>query len=502
MKPSDHPRRDFLERYGAVYEHSPWVAEAVWPQAERGALDDPATLQLAMRDVVDSAAEDKKLALLRAHPELAGKAAIAGELGPASKAEQSGAGLDQCSPEEFAEFQSLNGAYNAKFGFPFIIAVKGLYRRQILQEFRRRLENDPREEFHAALAQVHKIAGFRLAALVPDDGGLSRLAKDYLNLAQPRLGCEVVAVTDDFFADASRLIDPDEPVFIPGKYDAHGKWMDGWESRRKRVPGHDWLILRLGSEGRIAGFEIDTRHFTGNYPPQASIEACNCADSLPPENQIWTTLVDVTNLEGNSRKLVAAAHDGIWTHVRLNIFPDGGVARLRVYGRVAVEWSARDPEDVVDLLAMENGGRGIVANDEHFGKVENLTAPGRGADMADGWETRRRRIPGHDWAVLELGAPGEIEEVVVDTAHFKGNYPDRCSVQVSYDDEGLVDGLEERSWAWPVLLPEVKLQPDHVHSFREEVNRLGSVKYVRLNIFPDGGVSRLRLFGKVTRPDE
>lgn len=155
-------RDDFVKSFGAVYEASPWVAEAVWPPPHK---EDGGDLAAAMRAAVDSAPREKKLALIRAHPELAGRTAIAGEMAEASKREQSGAGLDRCTPEEFAEFQRLNAAYNDRFGFPFIIAVKGLDRQAILAAFRARLDNDPETEFQTALEQIHRIAGFRLAEL-------------------------------------------------------------------------------------------------------------------------------------------------------------------------------------------------------------------------------------------------------------------------------------------------------------------------------------------------
>ena len=325
------------------------------------------------------------------------------------------------------------------------------------------------------------------------------LRRHHINLAQPRLGAEVVFATDDFFADKARLIDPAEPVFVPGKYDENGKWMDGWESRRKRTPGHDWCVVRLGVPGLIAGFEIDTRHFTGNYPPGAEIELCRSDENLPADG--WTKVTERLALKGDDRIYVPVAHDEPVTHVRLNIFPDGGVARLRVWGRVAKDWSAVDPDAPIDLLAMENGGRGIIANDEHYGSIENLTPPGRGANMGDGWETRRRREPGHDWAVLALGAPGLIEEVVVDTAHFKGNYPDRCFLQAAASATGSPEEIASASESWPLLLPEVKLEADKVHVFRDGLADLGAIRFVRLNIVPDGGISRLRLVGRVTRED-
>ena len=323
------------------------------------------------------------------------------------------------------------------------------------------------------------------------------LRRQYVDLAQPRLGSEVVYATDDFFADKARLIDPAPPVFIPGKYDDNGKWMDGWESRRKRTPGHDWCVIRLGVAGVVAGFEIETSHFTGNYPPAAELEVCR-SDEANPESG-WVKVTPRLDLKGDDRVYVPVEHAEPITHVRLHIFPDGGVARLRVWGRVDPDWSQVGADEIVDLLAVARGGRGIIANDEHYGAVGNLTAPGRGVNMGDGWETRRRREPGHDWAVLELGTFGSIEEVVVDTAHFKGNYPDRCSIQATRRAHGTPAEIAAQAEGWPVLLPEVKLQADHIHTFRDELAALGPVRFVRLNIYPDGGVSRLRMMGRVVR---
>ncbi len=326
-----------------------------------------------------------------------------------------------------------------------------------------------------------------------------QLRQQYVNLAQPRLGAEVVAATDDFFADKARLIDPAAPVFIPDKYDDNGKWMDGWESRRKRIPGHDWCIVRLGAPGLVAGFEIDTSHFTGNYPPGAEVEVCRSDDAIPGDDAGWHTVTPRLALNGNDRIYVPIEHDEPVTHIRLHIFPDGGVARLRVWGRIVKDWARVGTDERLDLLAMENGGRGIIANDEHFGRIENLTAPGRGINMGDGWETRRRREPGHDWAILELGAPGLIDEVIVDTAHFKGNYPDRCFIQAAPDASGTAEEIAAASESWLVLLPETKLEADTVHAFRDSIADLGPVRFVRLNMIPDGGVSRLRMIGRVAR---
>ncbi len=319
-----------------------------------------------------------------------------------------------------------------------------------------------------------------------------------IDLAQPRLGALALAASDEFFAPRERLILPAEPVFKPGVYDQHGKWMDGWESRRKRGPGHDWCIVKLCASGTVFGVDIDTRHFTGNYPPRASLEGCVWHDEgVPGPDCRWTPLVPESRLVGDGHNWFAVEDRRAWTHVRLNIFPDGGVARLRVYGRIAIDWSRHDAEARIDLAAMANGGRPVACNDRHYGGPDNLIAPGRGVDMGDGWETRRRREPGHDWAILELCHRGLVEEILIDTAHFKGNYPDRCYLQAA-DASGLSDA--ERIAAaehWPVLLPERKLEADREHAFRDGLADLGPVTHVRLNIIPDGGVSRLRLFGRI-----
>jgi allantoicase len=319
----------------------------------------------------------------------------------------------------------------------------------------------------------------------------------WVRLEQPRLGTRVVWATDDFFADKSRLIDPADPVFVPDKYDKNGKWMDGWESRRKREPGHDYCVVKLGIPGVVRGFDIDTSHFTGNFPPHASIDACICQDEVPGENTDWFELLPKVALQGDTHQLFSVENENSITHLRLNIFPDGGVARLRVYGEVRPYRSSLGESKVIDLLALENGGRAILCSDEHFGSMHNLNLPGRGANMGDGWETARRRTPGNDWVVLALGFPGTIEKVEIDTAHYKGNYPDRAAIQAALVTDTDLETIEAASEDWPVLLPEHKLGMDKQHYFTGELNHIGAVSHVRLSIFPDGGVSRLRLFGHI-----
>jgi len=322
--------------------------------------------------------------------------------------------------------------------------------------------------------------------------------QDYIDLAQPRLGSEVVYASDDFFADKARMIDPAEPIFIDGKFDDHGKWMDGWESRRKRGTGHDFTILRFGVPGVIKGIDIDTRHFTGNFPPAASIEAC-VSDQIIPDESDWVLIKATTGLKGNRHHYLKITDPQAYTHLRLNIYPDGGIARLRVYGLVQAKLEPSDPAQLIDLLAMENGGRALACNDEHFGSMHNLNAPGRGANMGDGWETARRRIPGNDWAILALGQAGVVEKIEIDTAHFKGNYPDRVSIQAAHVEGGVSSQIISESLFWETLLPEQKLQMDKQHYFIDLDPALTAITHIRLNIFPDGGISRVRLFGFASR---
>ncbi len=322
--------------------------------------------------------------------------------------------------------------------------------------------------------------------------------KDYIDLAQPRLGSEVVHASDDFFADKARMIDPAAPVFIEGKFDDNGKWMDGWESRRKRTAGHDYAIIRLGVPGTIAGCDIDTTHFTGNFPPAASLEACFSDKSIPDESA-WVKVLDTLKLKGDRHHFLKINDTQIYSHLRLNIFPDGGIARLRVYGRIQPPIKALQSSELLDLLAMENGGRALTCNDEHFGSMHNLNAPGRGINMGDGWETARRRLPGNDWAVLALGQAGVVEEIEIDTAHFKGNYPDRVSIQAAYIKDGVTESITTQSMFWDTLLPEQKLEMDKQHYFKDLNTHIGEITHIRLNIFPDGGISRVRLLGHLSQ---
>jgi allantoicase len=317
-----------------------------------------------------------------------------------------------------------------------------------------------------------------------------------INLADESLGARALWANDEFFAAKERMLARGEPVSKLGTFDAHGQWMDGWETRRRRVPGHDACIVKLAFPGVIKLIDLDTRFFTGNYPPKASVEATNDANPTAT-NTTWTPILPASALGGDRHNPFPISAAGAWSALRLNIYPDGGLARFRVYGVVKPDWNQARADEVIDLFAIERGGVALLANDQHYGHIGNLNRPGRGVNMGDGWETRRRREPGFDWVIVRLGYPGTIEEVEVDTAHFRGNFPDRVSLQAAMAQRRASDASEAESAKWPVLLPEQPLRADAQHRFKKELAALGPVSHVRMNIHPDGGVSRLRLFGKI-----
>ncbi len=327
------------------------------------------------------------------------------------------------------------------------------------------------------------------------DPNAPEFTRRYLNSADARLGAQALLASDDFFADKQRMLNPQPAQFIADKYDDNGKWMDGWESRRKRGAGHDWCIVRLARPTRIRGLDLNTSHFTGNFPPAASIDTCSTDSGDAGPDSDWASLLPAVTLAGNAHHYHAVDSHSYVTHLRVNLLPDGGLARLRVYGEV--QPAAADADGLIDLAAALNGGRAVAANNAHFGSASNLLLPGRGINMGDGWETRRRREPGFDWCVIALARPGLIEEIEVDTCHFKGNFPDRCSLAAALVIDANDAALITQSMFWTPLLPEQKLQMDHQHYFREQIIGIGPVSHVRFNIHPDGGVSRLRLRGRV-----
>jgi allantoicase len=323
---------------------------------------------------------------------------------------------------------------------------------------------------------------------------------DLVDLAAERLGGAVLAANDEFFAPKENLLKAGEAVWIEGKYTDVGKWMDGWETRRRREPGYDWCIVRLGLPGVPRGIVVDTSHFRGNYPESCSLEACTVEGHPAPEELMaaaWTEILPRSPLEGHSKnRFLLEVDPGRVTHLRFNIFPDGGVARLRVHGEVVPDWARllrRNGE--IDLAGMENGGVALSCSDMFFGNRHNLILPGPSLGMHDGWETKRRRGPGHDWAIVRLGMRGALHRAEVDTSHFKGNAPGSCSIEACH-----APGASGDLTDWREILPQTPLRPHTRHLF-DELAAAGPFTHARLNIFPDGGVARLRLFGTVTALD-
>ena len=319
--------------------------------------------------------------------------------------------------------------------------------------------------------------------------------RDLIDLASIRLGGAVVAANDEFFAPKEAMLNAGPAVWKEGLYTERGKWMDGWETRRRRTPGHDWSVIRLGAPGIVRGVVIDTSFYTGNYPEHASVEACALGDNASVEGILsgavhWETLLPKTQLAGDTiNAFETPGQRRRVTHLRLNIFPDGGVARFRAHGDVVPDQEIFNSE--VDLAAMENGGYVVSCSDMHYGHRQNLILPGRSTHMGDGWETKRRRGPGHDWSIIRLARRGRITRIELDTDHFKGNAPGKCMLEYTDADEKAVLAAVA---AWTELLPETPLEPHMRHKWYEFDSN--EATHVRLNIYPDGGVARLRLIGK------
>ena len=315
-----------------------------------------------------------------------------------------------------------------------------------------------------------------------------------IDLAQPRLGTKVLFKTDDFFASANRIISPMDPIFKTGVFDTHGKWMDGWESRRKRTEGHDYIILKLGKPGKIKKVDVDTSHFNGNQPAMVSIEGAN-SSSHKINHLKWQTLLSKKKTKANSHHYFTVNSKKVFTHIKFNIFPDGGVARLKLYGSIAKAEKLKNKK--MNLASLLDGASVIACNNEHFGKAENILAPGKAKNMGDGWETRRRRGKGFDWLILNSLNGKEINKIEISTHHFKGNFPSYCSLQAAFlptskNSKQIVNS----SVKWKYLLKDAKLSANKTHTFKNDLMKKDKINFIKINIFPDGGISRFRIYGK------
>jgi len=307
------------------------------------------------------------------------------------------------------------------------------------------------------------------------------------DLASRRVGGGVVWANDELFAEKENLIKPERPVYQPSTFGHKGQIYDGWETRRRRCPGSDQAIVRLGLPGAVEGVVVDTAFFTGNYPPYASVEAL-AVDGYPSPEELteleWTTIVPESPLKGDAENFFEVASQERFTHVRLTINPDGGVARFRVHGVPVPDPRLLDL-DSLDLAALENGAHVVEASNMFYSSPSNLISPGFAQVMGEGWETARRRDKGNDWVVVALAGAGVPRLAELDTTHFKGNAPGWAALSGSTD-----------SATWFEVLPRTRLQPDTRHRFLIPEPR--ELTHLRLDIYPDGGMARLRLHGGLT----
>ncbi|XP_008549302.1 allantoicase [Microplitis demolitor] len=352
-------------------------------------------------------------------------------------------------------------------------------------------------------------------------------------LASKSNGGKIVFATDDWFAVAENLLKDDEPVWKEDAYTEFGKWMDGWETRRRRCAGHDWTIIALGHQSIVKGFYIDTGYFTGNYAPRISIQAArldeNETELFPVRNsqlgtaaskearaqiarlksEEWTIIVPQTELspgyEKTRRQYFNSNSSELWTHLRLNLYPDGGIARFRAYGLIIPQSRPIEFTERIDLIAQENGGVCEKYSNAHYGHPRNLIKTGNSSSMKDGWETARRldrppiiqlddsgilQFSGSEWAIFKLGYVGTADTIVIDTAHFRGNFPDSIKV------EGTLALDVEINSTWKTILPTRKLSPNRAHVYSSnDITWPGPVSHIRITISPDGGLSRFRLWG-------
>jgi len=306
------------------------------------------------------------------------------------------------------------------------------------------------------------------------------------------VGATVVAANDESFGEKEHLIDPDPCNWQPGRFGPRGELVDGWETRRRRgSPGEDWAIVRLGLSGVVTAVDVDTTASTGNHPVTCRIEATGREGYPGPATLLgpgarWETLVPDRELGPGAHHLFPVVDERCWTHVRLVIAPDGGVARLRVYG-----WALLDPRRFdgtsVDLASWATGGLVVASSDDFYGTAQVLNRPDQARNMGEGWETRRRRDRDHDWVVIRLGYAGTVSRLVFDTSYYRYNSSEAVVVTGSATGDDTGD--------WLVLLPRTRLQPDTVHDLK--AGPAPPVGYVRVDAFPDGGISRIRVIARI-----
>ncbi|KAG0373983.1 Allantoicase [Mortierella sp. AD032] len=313
----------------------------------------------------------------------------------------------------------------------------------------------------------------------------------YTELASSAKGGKVLETSDELFGEGFHLIQDGPAIEDKNRETESGFWKDGWETRRHNKDTHHTAIIQLAFAGTIAGFDIDTSFFDGSHPSYASVEACLIVKGIKDTYE-WKQVLPKVPLNGNSHHFYGIeATDEVYTHLKLNMYPDGGIARLRVYGNVSPIFP--EEKTVFDLASLANGARVIKTSDDRYGKPANIILPTAGVNTRDGWQTRRSRVKGHhDWVEIKLGATGLLETLQVDTTHFRGNNPDFVSLDAcasAYNDVQYDPEVQ-----WVSLLSKSEVHADKKNVF--DLEKTGdSYTHVRLNIFPDGGISRLRVFG-------
>lgn len=328
-----------------------------------------------------------------------------------------------------------------------------------------------------------------------------------INVASIDLGANVIYTSDEFFAVANRMLAETEAVF-KDEFDDNGHWMDGWETRRKREEGNDHCIIKLGTLSTIDSFLVDTSYFRGNYPLAVSIKGC-CVNGIKDEEFIeesndfeWIDLLEQSNLLGDKKQYFDCKIQNEITHLRVDIFPDGGIARFKAFGKICFDEKLCEQENV-NVTSMRNGARAVYTNNEFFGPLKNILKDEVAVNMGDGWETRRRREPGFDWGIIELAQPAIIDNIMVDTNFFKGNYADKFSISAAFIEETTHSAVVTQSMFWEELIPQQKLQMDSEHEFDNSyLLHNKPITHIRMNIFPDGGISRLKMFGKFIKKSE
>ncbi|MDC0932893.1 allantoicase [Arcobacteraceae bacterium] len=329
------------------------------------------------------------------------------------------------------------------------------------------------------------------------------MSTSFINVASSELGTKVIYTTDEFFAPVTRMLQETEAVF-KDEYDENGHWMDGWESRRKRDGGNDYCILKLGVKSKISSFLVDTSHFKGNYPLAVSIKGIKSSKDDEQflrdiADEQWIDLLKQSDLEGDTKQYFDSTDFSEFTHLKIDIYPDGGIARFKAFGEICFDEKLYQEENI-NVLSMKNGARAVHTNNEFFGALSNILKDKEAINMGDGWETRRRREPGNDWGIIELANPAIIDNIMLDTNFFKGNFADSFSICSAYLKNTTDSSVVTQSMFWEELISSKKLKMHTKHYFsNDDLLHNKPISHIRINIFPDGGISRLKLFGKFVK---